>query len=124
MIYTLSDKTTSSRKCGEVDAGKSIVEVCPEKNLSDVTIQRWKKQFGHMEVNEAKKLKDLERENTEPKKMLADAMLAKRVLEYAIEKIVSPAHKKKVVEAAVKEGIASTAKPTKPTSSEVDFFCR
>jgi hypothetical protein len=39
-----------------------------------------------MEVNEAKKLKELERENTELKKMLADAMLAKRVPEYALEK--------------------------------------
>ena len=39
-----------------------------------------------MDLNEAKRLKDLERENTELKKMLADAMLAKRVLEYALEK--------------------------------------
>ena len=70
----------------DVDAGKSIVEVCREKNISDVTYHRWRKQFGHMELNEAKRLKELERENTELKKMLADAMLAKRVLEYALEK--------------------------------------
>ena len=81
--YSIEDKVRILR---EVDAGKSIVEVCREKNLSDVTIHRWKKQFGHMEVNEARRLKDLERENTELKKMLADAMLAKRVLEYALEK--------------------------------------
>ena len=70
----------------DVDAGKSIVEVCREKNISDVTYHRWRKQFGHMELNEARRLKELERENTELKKMLADAMLAKRVLEYALEK--------------------------------------
>jgi putative transposase len=81
--YSTEDKVRILR---EVDAGKSIVDVCRERNISDVTIHRWKKQFGHMEVNEAKKLKDLERENTELKKMLADAMLAKRVLEYALEK--------------------------------------
>ena len=70
----------------EMDTGKSIVEICREKNISDVTFHRWKKQFGQMDLNEAKRLKDLERENTELKKMLADAMLAKRVLEYALEK--------------------------------------
>ena len=70
----------------EVDAGKSVVEVCREKNISEVTYHRWRKQFGHMNLNEAKRLKELERENTELKKMLADAMLAKKVLEYALEK--------------------------------------
>jgi putative transposase len=70
----------------DVDAGKSIVEICREKNISDVTYHRWRKQFGHLEVNEAKRLKELEKENTELKKMLADAMLAKKVLEYALEK--------------------------------------
>jgi putative transposase len=39
-----------------------------------------------MDLNEAKRLKELERENIELKKMLADAMLAKKVLEYALEK--------------------------------------
>lgn len=38
-----------------------------------------------MNLNEAKRLKELGRENTELKKMLADAMLAKKVLEYALE---------------------------------------
>ena len=70
----------------DVDAGKSVVEICREKNISDVTYHRWRKQFGHLDVNEAKRLKELEKENTELKKMLADALLAKKVLEYALEK--------------------------------------
>ena len=69
-----------------MDAGRSVEDICREKNISDVTFHRWKKQFGQMDLNEAKRLKDLEWENTELKKMLADAMLAKRVLEYALEK--------------------------------------
>lgn len=81
--YTTEEKIRILR---EVDAGKSIVEICREKNISDVTFHRWRKQFGQMDVNEARRLKELERENTELKKMLADAMLAKRVLEYALEK--------------------------------------
>ena len=81
--YSTEEKVRILR---DVDAGKSIVEVCREKNISDVTYHRWRKQFGHLEVNEAKRLKELEKENTELKKMLADAMLAKKVLEYALEK--------------------------------------
>ena len=70
----------------ETDGGQSIVEVCQEKNISEVTFHRWKKQFGQMDLNEAKRFKELERENTELKKMLAEAMLAKWVLEYVVGK--------------------------------------
>jgi putative transposase len=45
----------------DVDAGKSIVDICREKNISDVTYHRWRKLFGHMNLNEAKRLKELER---------------------------------------------------------------
>ena len=81
--YTNEDKIRILRSG---DGGKSIVEVCQEKNISEVTYHRWKRQFGQMDVNEARHLKELERENTELKKMLAEALLAKRVLEYVIEK--------------------------------------
>ena len=70
----------------EEDQGGSIIEVCREHNISEVTFHRWKRQFGQMEVNEAKRLKELERENGELKKMLAEALLAKRVLEFVCEK--------------------------------------
>jgi putative transposase len=66
--------------------GKSITEACREHNISEVTFHRWKKQFGQMEVNEAKRLKELERENGELKKMLAEALLKNRVLEFVCEK--------------------------------------
>jgi putative transposase len=81
--YTTEDKIRILR---EADGGRSIVEVCKERNISEVTFHRWKKQFGQMDINEAKRLKELERENTELKKMLAEALLAKRVLEYVVEK--------------------------------------
>ena len=81
--YSTEEKVRILR---DADGGKSIVDICREKNISDVTYHRWRKQFGHMDLNEAKRLKELERENTELKKMLADAMLAKKVLEYALEK--------------------------------------
>jgi len=49
--YTTEDKIRILR---QVDSGKSVAEVCQENNLSQVSFYRWKKQFGQMEVNEAK----------------------------------------------------------------------
>ncbi len=81
--YTTEDKIRILR---EADSGKAIKEVCREHNLSEVSFHRWKRQFGQMEVNEARRLKELERENTELKKMLAESLLKNRVLEFACEK--------------------------------------
>ncbi|MSU65837.1 MAG: hypothetical protein EXS38_07000 [Opitutus sp.] len=58
-----------------------MVEVGKEHNISEVPFHRWKRQFGQLEVNEAKRMKELERENAERKKMLADSLLKNRVLE-------------------------------------------
>src|SRR5260221_9814403 len=65
----------------EADGGRSIVEVCKEHNISEVTFHRWKRQFGQLDVNEAKRMKELERENAELKKILADSLLKNHVLE-------------------------------------------
>ena len=82
--HTTEDKIRILRAA---DGGKSIVEICKEKNISEQTYHRWKRQFGMMEVNEAKRLKELERENTELKKMLAGSLLENRVLRFVNEKI-------------------------------------
>jgi len=82
--YATEDKIRLLREADQ--GGKSIGDICREANVSEVTFHRWKKQFGHMEVNEARRLKELERENTELKKMLAEEMLKNRVLSYVCEK--------------------------------------
>ena len=76
--YTTEEKTRILR---EADSGRTILEICREKNISEQTFHRWKRQFGLMEVNEARRLKELERENAELKKMLAEALLKNLVLE-------------------------------------------
>jgi putative transposase len=81
--YTTEEKIRILR---EADGGRTILEVCRERNISEQTFHRWKRQFGMMEINEARRLKDLERENAELKKMLAEALLKNRVLEAVCEK--------------------------------------
>ena len=60
--------------------------MCREHNISEVTFHRWKQQLGQVEINDARRLKELERENTELKKMLAESLLKNRVLEAVCEK--------------------------------------
>src|SRR5476649_1025556 len=105
--YTTEDKIRILR---EADAGKAIGEVCRAHNISEVSFHRWKRQFGMMEINEAKRLKELERENTELKKMLADSLLENRVLRFVNEKNMSPGHKKQMAEAVVAHGLCSGRK--------------
>ena len=81
--YTNEDKIRILR---EADGGKAILEVCRDHNISEVTFHRWKQQLGQVEINDARRLKELERENTELKKMLAESLLKNRVLEAVCEK--------------------------------------
>ena len=82
--YTPEDKIRMLRRADRGE--KSIQDICREENISEVSFHRWKRQFGQMEINEARRLKELERENSELKKMLAEALLKNRVLEAVCEK--------------------------------------
>ena len=64
--------------------GKKIGEVCRELGVSEQSYYRWRKEYGGMQVSQAKKLKDLERENAQLKKLVADQALDKAILEEAL----------------------------------------
>jgi putative transposase len=64
----------------QADAGQPVSEVCRGHNISEATFYRWKKKYGDMSPADAKRLKELEKENSDLKKMLAEAMLENRVL--------------------------------------------
>ena len=67
-------------------AGKTAVDVCRAHRISEQTFHRWKREFGMLEVDQAKQLKELRRENERLKRMLADEMLGKELLRGALEK--------------------------------------
>ena len=64
----------------QADGGETAKSICREYNISEQTFYRWKKKYGDMELADARRLKVLEKENAELKKMLAEAMLENRVL--------------------------------------------
>ena len=59
---------------------------CQQKQISIATLHRWRKKYGQMDEAAARRLKALEKENTELKKMYAEAMLGIKVLQETIEK--------------------------------------
>jgi putative transposase len=63
-----------------LNEGKGVADVCRELQVSEQTYYRWRNQFGGMNANDAKRLKDLERENATLKRLLADAELEKAAL--------------------------------------------
>lgn len=66
-------------------AGKSAAEIYQKLEISEATWIRWKKQFGGMKSDEARRLRDLEIENQRLKEMLAESELDKRILKEALE---------------------------------------
>ena len=66
----------------EADSGKTVRQVCKDNNISDKTYYRWKRKYGNMEVADAKRLRELEKENIELKKIVADQLLNIKVLEH------------------------------------------
>ena len=60
---------------------QTVESVSRDHNISKATSHRWKRKYGDMDIADAKRLKELEKENAELEKMLAEAMLKNRVLE-------------------------------------------
>ncbi len=60
--------------------GKTAAEVCRELNISEQTYYRWRKEYGGMRVEQAKKLKLLEKENQRLKTLVADLSLDNAIL--------------------------------------------
>jgi putative transposase len=63
--------------------GASVVEVVRALAISEVTYYRWRKEYGGMRVEQAKRLKEVERENARLRKAVADLTLDKLILEEA-----------------------------------------
>lgn len=70
----------------EVDSGVPVKDVCRKHGISDATYYNWKSKYGGMDASDLKKMKELERELGQLKRMYADMALENRALRDLIEK--------------------------------------
>lgn len=65
--------------------GRTVSQICKEIGVSDNTYYRWRKEYGGMQMAQARRLKELEKENVRLKKAVADLTLDKLILKEAAE---------------------------------------
>ena len=70
----------------QVEAGRTVVDVCREHGVGESTFYKWKSKYGGLEVNEARRLKSLEDENARLKRLVADLTLDKMALQDVLSK--------------------------------------
>ncbi len=70
----------------EREAGVKLAELCRRHGISEQTFHRWKAKFGGMDVNEARRLKQLEDENRRLKHLVADLTLDNQALKVVVSK--------------------------------------
>jgi putative transposase len=70
----------------EVENGRKVSEVCREHTISEATYYNWKSKYGGMTASDIKRLRELEEENRQLKRMYADVSLQNRALKDLIEK--------------------------------------
>ena len=64
--------------------GAAIAQVCRDLAITEPTYYRWRKEYGGLKLDQARRLKDLEKENGRLKRLLADAELDKAILKEAV----------------------------------------
>ena len=75
------------RAVREIESGAaSQAEIARRLGVNVQTVYRWRERFSGMEVNEAKRLRSLEDENARLKKLLAETLLDKEILQTALSK--------------------------------------
>ena len=68
------------------EAGNKVQDICRELGISDGTFYNWRSKYAGMEVNEAKRMKELESENAKLKKLLAEKLLEVEAMKDVLSK--------------------------------------
>ena len=70
----------------QAEGGVPVKDLCRKNGFSDATFYKWRGRLGGMEVSEARRLRELEGENTKLKKLVAELSLDKAVLQHVLAK--------------------------------------
>ena len=65
-------------------SGLSIVEICRQLGVKEQTYYKWRKEYGGMRIDQAKRLKEVEQENNRLKKLVADLSLDNAILKETV----------------------------------------
>jgi putative transposase len=68
------------------EGGMAVKDVCRDLGISEATFYNWKAKYGGMEASDIARLRELEKENTELKKMFAEMSMENRAMKNLIEK--------------------------------------
>ena len=68
------------------ETGVKVEEVCRKMGISEATFYNWKKKFGGLGITELRRLRQLEEENSQLKKLVADLSLDKQILQDVLKK--------------------------------------
>jgi putative transposase len=63
-----------------INQGMDIVQACRQAGISDQSYYRWRKEYGGMKINQAKRYKELDQENARLKRLVADLSLDNAML--------------------------------------------
>jgi putative transposase len=63
-----------------VSQGKTVPVACKEGGITDQTYYRWRKEYGGLKLEQARKLKDLQKENSQLRRAVADLTVEKQIL--------------------------------------------
>jgi transposase-like protein len=70
----------------ELSKGQTNVQVCKKLGVTEQTFYRWRKEYGGLKIDQAKRFKELEGENIRLRKLVSDLMLDKEILKEAASK--------------------------------------
>jgi putative transposase len=65
--------------------GKTTPQACKEAEITQQTYYRWRKEYGGLKLDQAKRLKELEKENSKLKRLVAELSLEKQILKDVAE---------------------------------------
>src|SRR3546814_17685822 len=97
-----------------VGRGSTAVEACRQIGISEQALYRWRKEYGGLKVDQARRLKDLERENARLKRLVADLALDTPILQEAskLSLCAPPVAARRASRACVPYGLRPTGPAT------------
>jgi len=86
-VYTSEQIITKLREAEiYIGQGKTVKETSKQLGISEQTYYRWRREYGGMDIPQAKKLREIEKENTRLKKLVADLSLDNAILKVVLGK--------------------------------------